>query len=251
MLKGKFRIVHALIGSAISLLMLMGMSWTPVGAQGCEGCRLIKGRSRIATVTASAPTVSAPAVTGPTANPAQPTAVVRIVLYWAEGCGHCHEVLDDILPPLQAQYGPALEVRLVEVISLEDISAFFDLAEAYGYARGRASVPFLLIGDRALLGVEQIRRELPGLIQAGLAAGGTDWPAPPARVGTTRAATRSDDACDFNTPCPEGTAAVGAAAAPAGRQDTLPAPLLAGALVVGLGAIAGGVLGLRRLRGRP
>ena len=30
---------------------------------------------------------------------------VRIVMFWADGCPHCHAVLDQVLPPLQAQYG--------------------------------------------------------------------------------------------------------------------------------------------------
>ncbi len=240
------KIPRAIIGAAACVLALICLFLAPVGAQECEGCRLIKGRSLRATATVPAPSGSL-LDAGGTATPTQAIGVVRIVLYWAEGCGHCHEVLDDILPQLQAQHGPALEVRLIEVVSLEDISAFFDVAEGYGYARGRASVPFLLIGDRALMGVEQIRRELPGLIQAALAAGGTDWPSPPSRRGTPAAPTSSADACDFTAPCPEATAVTGV---PADRSAELPPVLTVGALVLGLGAIVGGVLGLRRLRVR-
>lgn len=242
------KVLCAIIGGATCLLALMGLFLASVGAQDCEDCRLIKGRSPKGTATSPTPSENIRA--GGTTTPAQAMGVVRAVLYWAEGCGHCHEVLDDILPQLQAQYGPALEVRLIEMVSLEDISAFFDLAEGYGYARGRASVPFLLIGDRALMGVEQIRRELPGLIQAALAAGGTDWPSPPLRKGTPGAPTASADACDFMAPCPEETVASDAVGAPTGRSATLPPAVKAGALVLGIGAIAGGVLGLRLLRGR-
>lgn len=249
-MNGHSESLRAVIGGAVCLLVLAGLFLAPVSAQNCEDCRLNKSRSLAATATAAALSTSVRSAAEPTATPAQTAAVVRIVLYWAEGCGHCHEVLDGILPQLQAQYGPALEVRLVEVISLEDISAFFDVAEAYGYARGRASVPFALIGDRALMGVEQIRRELPGLIQAALAAAGTDWPSPPSRSGTAGPAAPSDDACDFAAPCPEETAAARSAGAPAGRPGTLPPPLMAGAVALSLGAMAGAMLGLRRLRGR-
>ena len=82
-----------------------------------------------------------PADTLPTVTVTQTAPVVRAVLYWAEGCGHCHEVLDGILPEMQERYGPQLAARLVEVVTLEDIAVFYDVAEGYGYARGRASSP--------------------------------------------------------------------------------------------------------------
>lgn len=171
------------------------------------------------------------------ADPAAP--VVRVVLYWSEGCGHCPEVLDGVLPELQRQYGEQLEVRLVEVLSLEDITAFFDVAEGYGYARGKAAVPFLLVGDRALMGVEQIRRELPGIIAQRLAAGGADWPAlTPASAG---AAALPDDACSFFAPCPTPT--------PAAPQPTAARPPIWLVAALGLTVAAGaGLVGAMRSR---
>ena len=50
------------------------------------------------------------------------------------------------------------------------------------------SVPFLMISDRALMGVAQIAAELPGLIAAVLAAEGTDRPSPLAQDATDPAA---------------------------------------------------------------
>lgn len=167
------------------------------------------------------------------AEPAPPAPAVRVVLFWAEGCGHCHEVLEDILPVLQQRYGPQLEVRLIEVVSLEDISAFFDVAEAYGFARGRAAVPFLLIGGRALMGVEQIQAELPGQIEALLAAGGSDWPALDAAEGAA-AAPPADDICGFAVPCADAPAAP---AANPGKGAT-------GLLAAGLGLAAALSIGL-------
>ena len=122
-------------------------------AQGCEDCRDLKKEYRDSALARYTPA------------PASPTAVpkVQVVLYWSKGCGHCEEVLEGVLPELQEKHGAQLEVRLVEVVSMEDISAFFDVAEGYGYARGRAAVPFLLIGDRALMGVDQISSRVAGL----------------------------------------------------------------------------------------
>ena len=156
--------------------------------------------------------------------------MVRAVLYWAEGCGHCHAVLDGILPQMQRKHGAQFEARLVEVVTLENITAFYDVAEGCGFARGRASVPFLLIGDQALMGVEQITAELPGLIEAYLAAGGVDWPELEAARSAPQpaASTPAASGCDFATPCADGSAA-SAAASTTGvtRPFSGPIPILA------------------------
>lgn len=174
----------------------------------------------------------------PGASVAAAAPVVRAVLFWAEGCGHCHEVLDDLLPALQRQHGAQLEVRLVEVISLEDISAFFDIAEGYGFARGEAAVPFLLVGDRALMGVAQIERELAGVIAGLLAAGGADWPAQ-ASAAAGKITVLADDVCGFTMPCEDGAAATPPAA-----------PRPAGAVLAGVGLAAAGIAAAGWLWGR-
>ncbi|MGQ9491904.1 MAG: glutaredoxin family protein [Anaerolineae bacterium] len=241
-------VLCAAIWATFWLWAFAGLLVLPAVAQGCTECQEIKQKQYTARVGGNMPAMDATAVTRPTHSPSPTMSVVRVVLYWAEGCGHCHEVLDRILPQLQARYGPQLEVRLIEVVSLEDISAFFDLAEAYGHARGRASVPFLLIGGRALMGVEQIERELPGLIQAGLAAGGTDWPAPPARQGKPQAAEISEDTCGFTVPCTEETAAAANPSALRPEKSHPAVPLAAVvAAIFGATGVIGGAVGLRRL----
>lgn len=250
----RISVLCAAIWATVWLWAFAGLLVLLAVAQGCAECQEIKKEQYTAQagdtarVGGNMPAMDATAVTRPTHSPSPTIPVVRVVLYWAEGCGHCHEVLDRILPQLQARYGPQLEVRLIEVVSLEDISAFFDLAEAYGYARGRASVPFLLIGGRALMGVEQIERELPELIQAGLAAGGTDWPTPPARQGEPQAAGISEDTCSFTVPCAEETAAAASPSAlrPEGSHPAVSLAAVA-ATIFGATGVIGGAVGLRRL----
>ena len=101
------------------------------------------------------------------------------------GCPHCHEVLENVLPPLQEKYGAQLEVLLVEVISMEDVNRLYEVAASYGISRDRVGVPFLVIGDRVLIGSRQIPEELPGLIESQLAAGGVDFPSLPPRGDAT------------------------------------------------------------------
>jgi uncharacterized membrane protein len=123
-------------------------------------------------------------VATPLSTPSAPTddssiPIVRAILFWMEGCSHCHEVLDNVLPPLQTRYGSQLEIRLVEVATLEEVDRFYEIAAGFGIPRERVGVPLLVIGEDALAGGVQIPAELPALIEAHLSQGGTDWPAIP------------------------------------------------------------------------
>jgi uncharacterized membrane protein/glutaredoxin len=102
--------------------------------------------------------------------------VVRAVMLWMNGCPHCHEVLDHVLPPLQEKYGPQLEILLVEVRMEYEVDRLYQIAADYSISSERVGVPFLIIGDHVLVGSEQIAVELPGLIETYLAAGGLDFP---------------------------------------------------------------------------
>ncbi|MCK6539946.1 MAG: hypothetical protein L6Q26_07795 [Anaerolineales bacterium] len=105
--------------------------------------------------------------------------VVHAVMFWMNGCPHCHEVLENVLPPLQGKYGAQLEILLVEVVDVEDVNRLYEVAASYGIPREQVGVPFLVIGDRVLIGARQIPDELPGLIESHLAKSGVDWPAIP------------------------------------------------------------------------
>jgi thiol-disulfide isomerase/thioredoxin len=207
----------------IILVLATGFG-TAAAAQGCDDCREIKKEYRdgaLARYTpAAAPPSSAPSV--------------RAVLYWSEECGHCEDLREGVLPQFQKKYSAQLEVRLVEVVSLEDISAFYDVAQGYGFARGKAAVPFLLIGDHALMGTAQIEAELPGLVDAYLAAGGSDWPAQDGPRATPRWLPPADVGCALETPCPDTPTT-------AAHEDTSNRAG-AGWPIVALGAVTGGGL---------
>ncbi len=203
----------------LMLCLLTALAPGPAAAQGCADRREIKQAM-----------YEQGAAPRPAAEPTAATPVVRVVLFWAEGCGHCEEVLDGALPALQRQHPAQVEARLVEVVSLEDVSAFFAVAEGYGYPRGKAAVPFLLVGDRALMGVEQIERELPALVAELLAAGGADWPAQ-ASSATGNVTVLADDVCGFTAPC----------------EDSAAEAQPAGVILAGLGLAAAASIGLAGL----
>jgi hypothetical protein len=222
--------VRGLISLGLVLLILTAGLAPVAAAQGCDDCRELKKEYRDSALAKYTPAAARPTATPP----------VRMILYWSKGCGHCEDVLDGVLPGLQEKYGAQLEVRLVEVVSMEDISAFFDVADGYGYARGRAAVPFLLIGDRALMGVDQISAELPGLIDTSLAAGCIDWPIPKAKGATAQLTAPAGAGCTVSAPCADDDA-IASRESPATEKPVTAIP--AGvAVTLGLAAVLGGVL---------
>ena len=102
--------------------------------------------------------------------------VVKAVMFWMEGCGHCDWVKQYTLAPLEEQYGAQLEIHLVELRSSADFDQLFNMAAAHDIPRSHVGVPFMVIGDQMLIGSGQIPAELPGLIETHLAAGGIGFP---------------------------------------------------------------------------
>jgi uncharacterized membrane protein len=148
---------------------------------------------------------SSPELTAPTV----PDPVVRAVMFWVDGCPHCHAVLDQVLPPLQAQYGGQLQIHLIEVSPEATLRRFFQVAAALGIDQNDVFVPFLMIGDQVLIGSQEIPARLPGLIGSYLAAGGVDYPdlpelqsLLPAEIATASSALPQEAAVVAATPQP-------------------------------------------------
>jgi uncharacterized membrane protein len=123
------------------------------------------------------------------AQEAESRPVVRAIMFWMETCGHCHYILEDVLPPLQEKYGEQFQILLVELVTTTEVDLLYQVAEEYGIPLDQVGVPFLVIGDRVLSGSVQIPTELPVLIEQHLAAGGLDYPDKAAVQATVRQAT--------------------------------------------------------------
>jgi glutaredoxin len=110
-------------------------------------------------------------------GPAENLPVVRAVLFWSDGCPHCHEVMETHLPPLEAQYGDQLQIKTVNISDAANYRLWVQAVEAFQVPPSQQGVPMLFIGDTVLVGSLEIPEELPGLIEQHLAGGGVDWPA--------------------------------------------------------------------------
>lgn len=173
--------------------------------------------------------------------------VVRGVLFWLDTCPHCHYVIEEVLPPLQEQYGDQLDIQLIEVDSEEKAAAFYAAGEVAGLTPETIGVPLLVVGDNVLTGSAQIPEELPGLIEGYLAEGGVGWPelpgiealmpddgpplvAEPGPVVDSAGATNSV-AAPVDEP-------VSDSAAPAGISGSIPAFLTLAGMVLALAFVA-------------
>jgi uncharacterized membrane protein/glutaredoxin len=105
--------------------------------------------------------------------------VARAVLFFSPTCPHCHYVLEEVLPPLQTRYGEQLEVQLIDVTQPDGQSLYQAAVAAFAIPEERMAVPTLVFDTTVLVGSDEIPAQLPGLIEAALAAGGNTWPAIP------------------------------------------------------------------------
>lgn len=133
--------------------------------------------------------------------------VVQAILFYSPNCPHCHQVIEEVLPPLWEQYGEQLQIAGADT-STPDGSALYHAAiEHFQIPDDRRGVPTLIIGDVVLVGSGEIPAQLPGLIEQGMAADGMDWPAIP----------------NFATPAPP-TSEATATSAPTSAPDVTPSP---------------------------
>ena len=105
--------------------------------------------------------------------------VVRAVLFYSPTCPHCELVITETLPPLFETYGEQLQIVGIDVTSPGGQTLYLAALEALAIPEDQRGVPKLVLGQTVLTGSRDIPEQLPGLIEAGLAAGGVDWPAIP------------------------------------------------------------------------
>ncbi|MFC1936187.1 vitamin K epoxide reductase family protein [Chloroflexota bacterium] len=102
--------------------------------------------------------------------------VVKAVLYYSPTCPHCEKVITVDLPPLIDQYGDQLMIIGIDVSTQGGAFLYQAAIDWFNIPDEEWGVPMLIIGDVILVGDVDIPEQFPGLIEAGLDAGGVDWP---------------------------------------------------------------------------
>ena len=110
-----------------------------------------------------------------TAQAQQP--IVHAVLFYSPTCGHCAQIIEQVLPELDRQYGSQLVIYGVNTYSETGDALFANYIELFDVPEDRQAVPTLVVGDQVLLGSSEIPEQFPGIIEDGLKNGGIVWPA--------------------------------------------------------------------------
>jgi uncharacterized membrane protein len=116
------------------------------------------------------------------ASPVQaqsPQPIVHAVMFWMDGCSHCEDVVQNVLPPLQEKYGAQFDLFMIEVKGTQDVDMLYRVAASYKIPKDKTGVPFLILGEQVLVGSDQVRDQLPALIDDYLIRGGLDFPTNP------------------------------------------------------------------------
>ena len=140
--------------------------------------------------------------------------VVRALLFYLPGCGHCEKVMTVDLPPLVAAHGDALRIAIIDV-SLEQGAALYEAAVTRYGLEDRRGVPALVVGNTALVGSVEIPGRLPSLIDELVTAGGTDWPDLPGLAAALGAAATVAPRSPSGSPPAEAGSRSGESPAPA------------------------------------
>jgi hypothetical protein len=104
----------------------------------------------------------------------QSDGTAKVVLFHSPTCPHCHEVINEILPPLRAEYKDRLELNLIDVTLPENYTLFFKFQERHPGMYH--AIPEIAIGDAVLVGTQAIEAQLRAEIDKCLANGGCEWP---------------------------------------------------------------------------
>jgi thiol-disulfide isomerase/thioredoxin len=95
---------------------------------------------------------------------ANPFADVVIILFWMEDCSHCEEVLNTVLPEIEFQYDDQVFIFPIELVDIETVDTFYQMAERLGVPKNNIGVPLAIIGSQVLTG-NQIKTDLNGWIE--------------------------------------------------------------------------------------
>lgn len=147
----------------------------------------------ILSLVAAFTTISAQAgYTGVTSQPAQLTTpvgpsapvatevfaedAVHAYFFYANDCPHCHAALDEVVYPLEEEWGDQLDVRLLEIGTPEYYEALMAVEAHFEVPAASRSIPTLVVADRILIGESEISENFPGIVSEGVAAGGIAFP---------------------------------------------------------------------------
>jgi uncharacterized membrane protein len=217
-----------------SVLVLVALLISLIGPSAYAADPLASEPAGATPSVASTPAATSSPIPAPT-DAALAGPIVRGVFFFSPTCPHCEAVIADHLPGIYARFGGSPTTSIDESLDPADVAFYLvsngtlqllmvDVSVDAGARLFVAdsersgldqSVPRMSIADRQLVGSVDIPEQLPGIIEAGLAADGLDWPPVPDLAGAL-------------APFPE----AGSAAPSRGTTDAVPIQLPAASVSV-------------------
>ncbi|MCS7281923.1 MAG: hypothetical protein NZ769_00975 [Anaerolineae bacterium] len=116
-------------------------------------------------------------ISGPVwASPVSDGPVIHILYFYSTDCSHCQAVEREVLKPLETRYPNRLDIRYLEISSPAVYELLIRTEEYFNVAPERRGLPTIVLGDRILIGEEEVRQQLPCLVEKCLAETGADFP---------------------------------------------------------------------------
>ncbi|MCZ7553919.1 MAG: hypothetical protein B6D39_11055 [Anaerolineae bacterium UTCFX2] len=110
----------------------------------------------------------------PQVSLAQP--IVQAVLFYSPSCPHCHDVMENVLPPLVKKYPNQLDIVGIDVSHPVGLELYQAAIIKFNIPETRMGVPTLIVANEVLVGTDEIEILFPQIIENGLAKGGFAWP---------------------------------------------------------------------------
>jgi uncharacterized membrane protein/thiol-disulfide isomerase/thioredoxin len=126
--------------------------------------------------------------------------VVHAVLFYSPSCPHCHQVINEDLPPLFEKFGAQLNIVGVDISQPAGQALYQAAIERFSIPENRLGVPTLIIDDIVMVGSLEIPEQFPGLVEQYLALGGVDWPDIPGLYEAMNPSTTADELTATSTP---------------------------------------------------
>ena len=102
--------------------------------------------------------------------------VVEAILFYSESCSHCHYIMTEFLPPLLEKYGDSVSITEVNVGTEDGYRLLLYTDTVRGVPQNQRGVPQMVLGERVLIGSDQIADNFVTLVDTYLAEGGFDLP---------------------------------------------------------------------------
>lgn len=167
-----------------------------------------------------------------------PAAAVQAILFYSPSCPHCHQVINELLLPMQEEYGEQLQIVGIDISHPAGNELYDRSIEHFKIPETRQGVPTLIVRDTILVGGREIPEQFPAIVEEGLAAGGIGWPdIPDLALIVPDLPSSADPTAQVNTsePIEEAAAPAAAGGDPVAqvenpRPDALATPSSAGSL---------------------